>query len=108
MPTNGLLLYGHPESGHSYKVKLMLALANINHGYEVVDITIPREQRPEPFRSLSLDRFGEVPLLVSGDDIVVQSNSILIYLSQRHRLFGAESAEKMDRAREWLFWEANK
>ena len=103
-----ITLYGHPESGHSYKVRLMLSLARIEHEYEVVDILLPRDERPEPFRSLSLSRFGEVPLLVSGIEVLAQSNSILVYLAERFSVYGADDPERAARIREWLFWEANK
>lgn len=34
-------LFGHPESGHSYKVKLALEVAQIPHHYQVIDIGLP-------------------------------------------------------------------
>jgi glutathione S-transferase len=108
MPSRKLKLYAHPESGHSYKVKLMLCLAGIEHDYEVVDILIDRDRRPEPFKSLSLPRFGEVPLLVSDDEVFVQSNAILLYLANKLSVFGGLDPALMARAQEWLFWEANK
>lgn len=106
--SNKLKLYAHPESGHSYKVKLMLTLASIDHDYEVVDILLDRDRRPEPFRSLSLARFGEVPLLVSGQDVLVQSNAILLHLADELGVLGGSNPSLMARAREWLLWEANK
>lgn len=108
MPNHRPKLYAHPESGHSYKVKLLLALAGIEHDYEIVDILLDRERRPEPFRSLSLPRFGEVPLLVAGERVFVQSNAILIHLAGEFGVFGGDDPAQMERAREWLFWEANK
>lgn len=105
---NKFKLYAHPESGHSYKVKLMLCLAGIDHDYEVVDILADRDRRPEPFRSMSLARFGEVPLLVSGQDILVQSNAILLRLANELGVLGGSNSDLMARATEWLLWEANK
>jgi len=32
-------LFGHPDSGHAYKVKFLLEHAGIPHDYEVVDIS---------------------------------------------------------------------
>lgn len=108
MATGTLKLFGHPESGHSYKVRLFLALGQIEHDYEVVDILVDRNRRPEPFRSLSLPRFGEVPLLVSDGRVLVQSNAILVHLARKRRVFGGDDPVTMERAREWLFWEANR
>lgn len=38
----------------------------------------------------------------------VQSNAILLHLADDFGGYGAESRERMDRVREWLFWEANR
>lgn len=103
-----LVLYGHPESGHSYKVKLLMDVSGIDYEYRLVDIDLAREDRPEPFRSLSLPRFGEVPLLTYGDDVYVQSNAILCFLAQHLQSFGGQDGNAMARAMEWLFWEHNK
>lgn len=99
-------LFGNRESGHTYKVSLMLALAGIAHDYTAIDLDLPRAERPEPFRSLA--KYGEVPLLVHDGQPYVQSNAILIHLAEHTGAFGGESATRMDRVREWLFWEANR
>lgn len=103
-----LVLYGHPESGHSYKVKLLMDVSGVEYEYKLIDIDLAREERPEPFRSLSLPRFGEVPLLTHGDDVYVQSNAILCFLARYLESFGGQDANMMSRAMEWLFWEHNK
>lgn len=99
-------LFGHPESGHSYKVKLALEVAQIPHHYQVIDIGLPHQARPEPFRSLA--KFGEVPLLLHQGQAYVQSNAILLFLAEQTGRFGGESSARLARAREWLFWEANR
>ena len=99
-------LYGNGESGHTYKVRLMLAVAGLPYTYEEINLALPRSERPEPFRSLS--KFGEVPLLVDGAQPYVQSNAILLHLAGRTGRFGAESSLRMAHVREWLFWEANR
>ncbi|WP_063627869.1 glutathione S-transferase family protein [Paraburkholderia fungorum] len=103
-----LVLYGHPESGHSYKVKLLMDVSGIEYEYRLIDIDLAREERPEPFRSLSLARFGEVPLLTHGDDVYVQSNAILCFLARHLHAFAGQDQNVMARAMEWLFWEHNK
>ncbi len=99
-------LFGNRESGHSYKVSLMLALAGLPHDYEEIDLELPRDARPEPFRSLS--RYGEVPLLLHAGQPYVQSNAILLHLAEHTRAYGGETQQRLERAREWLFWEANR
>lgn len=99
-------LFGNRDSGHAYKVRLMLNLANLPHDYEEIDLDLAREVRPEPFRSLS--KYGEVPLLLHDGRAYVQSNAILLHLAEHTGKYGAESSERMERVREWLFWEANR
>lgn len=101
-----LILYGNRESGHSYKVRLMLALTQTPHEYRPVDIQLPREERPAEFREVS--RYGEVPVLVDRSQPYVQSNAILLHLAQRTMKFYGRDAVDHDQVREWLFWEANR
>ncbi|KMN81697.1 glutathione S-transferase [Chromobacterium sp. LK11] len=100
-----LTLYGNRLSGHSYKVRLALMLADVSHDYVHVDLAVPREQRPEDFRAAS--RFGEVPVLVADGTVLCQSNAILQWLANN---FGQLSGEHGSRetVREWLSWEANR
>jgi glutathione S-transferase len=103
---DSFLLFGNRESGHAYKVRLMLSLAGLGHEYAEIDLDVPRAERPEPFRSAA--KYGEVPLLLHNGRPYVQSNAILLHLAGHTLRFGGESAERMDRMREWLFWEANR
>ena len=99
-------LFGNRESGHSYKASLMLWFAGIGHEYTEIDIDTPREARPEPFRTLA--KYGEVPLLLHDKHPYVQSNAILIHLAEHSGVMGGESPQRLERVREWLFWEANR
>jgi glutathione S-transferase len=101
-----LKLFGSCESGHSYKVQLLLELAAVPHQYEEVDLRLPRADRPEPFRSLS--PYGEVPLLLDAGKVYAQSNAILLHLAAALGAYGGESPARLERVREWLFWEANR
>ncbi len=103
---SAFVLYGNRDSGHSYKVSLMLALASIPHDYHEIDLDLPRAARPEPFRSLA--KFGEVPLLLDDGHPYVQSNAILLHLAEYTGAFGGGSRQRLKRVREWLFWEANR
>lgn len=99
-------LYGSAESGHTFKVRLMLEVAALPYEYEEVDLRFERAARPEPFRTLA--RYGEVPLLVHDSQPYVQSNAILLFLAQHSQAFGGETPGRLARCREWLFWEANR
>ena len=101
-----MTLFGNRDSGHAYKIRLMLNLAGLPHDYQEIDLDQAREERPEPFRSLA--KYGEVPLLLHDGRPYVQSNAILLHLAEHTGKFGGESRERLERVREWLFWEANR
>ncbi|MFT5258707.1 MAG: glutathione S-transferase [Saprospiraceae bacterium] len=99
-------LYGHPDSGHAFKIKFCLSAADFEHDYEVIDIFSPRETRNPDFVCRS--KFCEVPLLVDGEQSLIQSGAILTHIAQKHQLFGGESEAVMQHCLQWLLWEANK
>lgn len=99
-------LYGHPDSGHAFKVKFCLNAANIDHQYQVVDIFSPRKDRDLEFVNRS--KFCEVPLLVDQEINLTQSNAILIYIANKYQVYAGQSASEFQRCLEWLLWEANK
>lgn len=101
-----LILYGHPESGHTYKVALTLQIAAIAFEYRWVDVFAPREQRRPDFRAAS--RYGEIPVLIDSGIPWAQSNAILLHVAGKHRTLGGEDGLRLEQAREWLFWEANR
>lgn len=76
-----LVFYGHPESGHSYKVALALSMLELAHEYRWVDVYAPRDQRAADFRAAS--PFGEIPILVVDGVPLAQSNAILLHLMRR-------------------------
>lgn len=99
-------LFGHPDSGHAFKVRLCLSVAGIAHDYEYVDIHIPRAQRSARFRKHA--RFGEVPVLIEDGQAYLQSNAILLHLARLTGCWGGETEESLNACAEWLVWEANK
>ncbi len=99
-------LFGHPDSGHAYKVRFFLCAAGIEHDYEVVDIWQPRESRSAEFQRVAT--LGEVPVLVEDGAVYAQSNAILLHLARQHEQWGGESAQRLNACEQWLVWEANK
>jgi glutathione S-transferase len=71
-------LFGNLHSGHSYKIRQQLLLADIPHEYQAVDIFLPVQSRNAEWRSLAT--FGEVPVLLGNGKAYVQSNAILLHL----------------------------
>jgi glutathione S-transferase len=100
-----LVLYGHPTSGHSYKVRLFLALAGVPHDYRIADISRPHAERSADFRAAS--PYGEVPTIVDDAGPLAQSNAILTRLARAHGKFAGFEGE-WDRVVQWLCWEMNR
>lgn len=99
-------LWGALNSGHSYKVRLFLLLAGIEHTYKRVDLSVPRAERPSDFRAIS--PYGEVPVLVDGEQVLAQSNAILMHLARTTGQLGGTTPADTDLIAQWLFWEANR
>ena len=104
-PVPPLLLYGAVDSGHSYKVRLLLLLTRTPHRYQRIALDVSRADRPAAFVAAS--RYGEVPVLVEGDVAWCQSDAILLHLAQRTGAFGGLPGEH-GAVVQWLFWEANR
>ena len=48
-----MLLYGSTDSGHSYKVRWFLLLADLAHEYRWIDLNRPRAERAQDFVTAS-------------------------------------------------------
>jgi glutathione S-transferase len=99
-----IMLFGNRFSGHSYKVRLFLKLTNTPHSYDTISLSQARNGRPEFFRKNA--RFDEVPLLMIDDQAYVQSNAILLHLSDMLGVMGGGSEKA--RVAEWLMWEQSR
>ena len=74
-------LYRHALSGHSHRVELFLSILNIDAELIDVDLLSGAHRQPE---FLSMNRFGQVPVLEDGDTILSDSNAILVYLAKQY------------------------
>lgn len=74
-------LYGHEMSGNSYKVRLFLELLNLEYEWVKVDLMKGEHKSPE---YLTLNPFGQVPLLVDGDTKLADAQAILVYLARQY------------------------
>lgn len=95
-------LFGHCQSGHTYKVAMALAMLRLPFEFLAVDLDEPTARRGADFAAAS--RFGEVPALVLEARSFVQSNAILVMLAERT----GELMPDRPAALEWLFWESNR
>lgn len=79
--SNAIRIHRHPLSGHSHRVELFARLAGI--AYELIDVDLlGGEHTREPF--LSLNPFGQVPVIEDGEVTLADSNGILVYLAKRY------------------------
>lgn len=74
-------LYGHEMSGNSYKVRLFLELLKVEYEWIKVDLMKGKHKTPE---YLSLNPFGQVPLLVDGEIKLADAQAILVYLAKQY------------------------
>ena len=76
-----LKLYTFPLSGNAHRADLFLSLLGLD--YERIEVDLAGgEQRSEAF--LAINPRGKVPVLVDGDDVITESNAILIYLATKY------------------------
>ncbi len=79
--TKPLKIYGFRLSGHSHRVELFAALADIPYEFVQVDL-VAGEQKQEAF--LRLNPFGQVPVLEDGETVIADANAILVYLAKKY------------------------
>jgi glutathione S-transferase len=81
-------LYTYYLSGHAHRAELFLSLLGLPFVKTEVDLLRDENKTPE---FLALSPLGQVPVIDDGDQVVFDSNAILVYLALRH-----------DRDRRWL------
>ena len=74
-------LYRHPLSGNSHRAELFLNLLGVEHKLVEVDL-MSGKQKTSPF--LALNSKAQVPVLIDGDNVITESNAILVYLATKH------------------------
>lgn len=94
-------LYRHPLSGHSHRAELLLSLIGVDTTLIDVDLMKGAHKQPE---FLKLNSFGQVPVLEDGNNVIADSNAILVYIAKK---FGGgkwlpEDAEGAARVQRWL------
>lgn len=99
-------LYGTMQSGHVYKVRLLLAFLNLPYEFVPVDLA-HRANRVPAF--LQLNPFGQIPVLVEETLILRDSQAILVYLAKQYGggSWLPEDAAGMAKVMQWLSVAAN-
>jgi glutathione S-transferase len=101
-PTRPIRLHRHPISGHSHRVELLLSLLGLPYELVHVDLMSRAQKQPE---FLSLNTFGQVPVIQDGDFTLADSNAILVYLSERYDeagRFWPKTPEARGAVQRWL------
>ncbi len=75
-----LILYGHPLSSPTNKIRFFLNLENIPYDFKLVDL-IKQEHKQTSF--LKMNSFGLVPVIDDEGFYLSESNAILRYLADR-------------------------
>ena len=94
------------ESGHSYKVALMLQLCGADWTPRWVDF-FNGETRTEEFRT-TYNELGEVPVLETDGLMMTQSGVILDYLVERLGKFGWENETERREILRWTLFDNHK
>lgn len=95
-------VYGDTQSGNCYKIKLLMAMLNIEHEWIEVDI-LAGETQSESF--IKKNPNGKIPLLELNDGRVLsESNAILHYLVTG-TAFASDNAYQNAKILQWQFFE---
>lgn len=104
-----LTLHCFGESGHSYKVALMLRLSGLDWQPHFVDF-FGGASRSAAFRALN--PMGECPVLVEdradGPHVLTQSGVILFDLARRSGRFGGQTPDAEAEVLRWILWDNHK
>ena len=106
MRADSIELYGARESGHAFKARILLEMAQLPYTFHEIDLKQARDARPQAFRTLS--PYGEVPVLVHNGRTYAQSNAVLLHLAAHSGVLEGETIALQEGVRQWLFWEANR
>lgn len=100
-------LHGHPLSGNTHKVRLLLGFLGLAYDEIVVDIPGGEHRRPD---FLAVNALGLVPVLTDEDGTRIHdSQAILIYLGARYGsgAWWPQSAVGQGTVAQWLSFCAN-
>ena len=93
-------LYGTPLSGHCHRIVLLLNMLNLP--FETKEAPASVRQTAEFQR---LNPMGQIPVLVDGDQVLTDSNAILVYLVKRYAPGShwlPEDAAQAAQVQQWL------
>jgi len=98
-------LYGHDISGNTYKAKLLMSILGVEYNYIQLDVMNKAHKKVD---YLKLNPRGEFPVLVDGDEVIWDSQAILIYLARQYQPGNSQydwypdNAAEMAQISQWL------
>ena len=98
-------LYCFGESGNAYKCALALTLTVTPWQARYVDF-FNGETRTAEYRALN--EMGEVPVLVTGDEVLTQSGSILLHIAAQSGQMGGTTAQDTADILRCILWDNHK
>jgi glutathione S-transferase len=104
-----ITLYTSLGSGNSYKVELFLRILRLPYETRAVNL---RQNEHLSTAFLARNRFGQIPVLVDGDEILSDSHAILLYLAGKYAEYSPHAWAPLDplclaRVVRWLSVSAN-
>jgi glutathione S-transferase len=97
-------LYGSPHSLPTYKVALMLRLSGEPFSFRYVSFQKGMHKTPE---FLALSRWGQVPVVLDGDRVYLQSAAIVEHLAETLGRFQGRDPAARQAVREWMYWDVD-
>jgi glutathione S-transferase len=97
-------LYGSPHSLPTYKVALTLRLAGEPFSFRYVSFQKEMHKAPE---FLAISRWGQVPVLLDGERVHLQSAAIVEHLAGTLGRFQGPDPATRQVVREWLYWDVD-
>ena len=73
-------LYDFTYSGNAHKVRLMLSFLGQSYDTQIINLAEGEQQSAE---FLAVNPAGKVPVIVDGDNVIPDSNAILVYLATK-------------------------
>jgi len=102
-----MILHGHPLSGNTHKIRLLLSALKLPYEERLVDVTTNVQKQPQ---FLALNPRGQVPVLVDGDVTLYDAQAILVYLARKYDPAGRwlpVDALELGQVVGWLSFAAN-
>lgn len=83
--SNAIKLFRHPLSGHAHRVELLLSMLNVPTELVFVDLAKGAHKQAE---FLTINPFGQVPVIDDNGTVLSDSNAILVYLAKKYDTSG--------------------